>query len=152
MSELEASWTVEIEAPRERCYEIAADIEGAPKWQGTLEKVDVIERDAEKRPRIVETVSDAKVKKATAILRFDYDPPGGISWEQEKGDVKWLVGSWGFEELAPDRTRATYALRADPGRVLGMLLRGPVEGKVKEALTRGAAEGLKEEAEASSTG
>jgi uncharacterized membrane protein len=147
MGELEASWTVEIDAPRERCWEIAADIEGAPKWQGTLEKVDVIERDAEKRPRIVETVSDAKVKKATAILRFDYQPPGGITWEQEKGDVNWLVGSWEFEELGPERTRATYALRADPGRVMGLLLRGPVQGKVKEALTRSAAEGLKEEAE-----
>ena len=32
----------------------------------------------------------------------------------------------------------------DPGRMLGMLLRGPVEGKVKEFLTKGAAEGLKE--------
>jgi uncharacterized membrane protein len=147
MGELEASWTVEIEAPRERCWEIAADIEGAPKWQGTLQKVEVIEHDAEKRPRIVETVSDAKVKRATSILRFDYDPPAGISWEQEQGDVKSLVGSWEFEELAPDRTRATYSLRADPGRVMGMLLRGPVEGKVKEALTRGAAEGLKGEAE-----
>ncbi len=28
--------------------------------------------------------------------------------------------------------------------MLGMLLRGPVEGKVKEFLTKGAAEGLKE--------
>jgi hypothetical protein len=30
-----------------------------------------------------------------------------------------------------------------------MLLRGPVEGKVKELLTKGAAEGLKREAESS---
>lgn len=148
MGELEASWTVEIDATRERCFEIAADVEGAPRWQGSLKAVDVIERDAEKRPRLVETVSDAKVKDAKAILRFDYDPPGGLSWEQEKGDVKWLVGSWEFEELDRDRTRATYRLRADPGRVFGLLLRGPVEGKVKEFLTKGAAEGLKREAEA----
>jgi len=150
MGELEASWTVEIDAPRELCWEIAADIEGAPKWQKTLKSVDVIERDSDKRASLVETVSDAKVKEATAILRFDYDPPGGISWEQESGDVKSLVGSWAFTELEPERTKATYALRADPGRILGMLLRGPVEGKVKEALTRGAAEGLKEEAESRS--
>ena len=147
MGTIHASHTVEIDAPRERCWGIAADIEGAPKWQGTLEKVDVIERDAEKRPRIVETLSDAKVKKATAILRFDYDPPGGISWEQEQGDVKSLVGSWEFEELGPEKTRATYALRADPGRMLGMMLRGPVEGKVKEFLTKGAAEGIKKHIE-----
>lgn len=150
MGELNASWTVEIDAPRQLCWQIAADIEGATKWQGTLKSVDVIERDAEKRASLVETVSDAKVKDAKAILRFEYDPPGGIGWEQESGDVKSLVGWWEFEELAPDRTKATYALRADPGRMLGMLLRGPVEGKVKEALTKGAAEGLKDEAESRS--
>jgi uncharacterized membrane protein len=149
MAELEASWTVEIEAPRERCYEIAADIEAAPRWQGTLEEVEVLNRDAERRPRVVETVSDAKVKKARAVLRFEYDPPAGIRWEQEEGDTKSLTGAWEFEELDTGRTRATYSLRADPGRVLGMMLRGPVLDKVKEALTRGAAEGLKAEAEGS---
>ena len=80
-------------------------------------------------------------------LRFSYSPPTGMSWVQEKGDVKSLVGSWTFTELGPDRTRAVYELRVDPGRMLGMLLRGPVEGKVKEHLTRGAAEGLKRAAE-----
>lgn len=149
MGVLEASWTVEIDAPRERCYEIAADIENAPGWQGTLEEVEVLDRDPQGRPRLVETVSDAMVKKARSTLRFSYDPPGGLSWEQEEGDLKWVVGSWEMEVLGEERTRATYALRADTGRMLGMLLRGPVEGKVKELLTRSAAEGLKEEAEKS---
>ena len=147
MGELEASWTVEIDAPRERCYEIAADVEHAADWQGTLEDVEVLERDEERRPRLVETVSDATVKKVRSILRFEYDPPAGLSWEQEKGEAKSLTGSWVLEELAEGRTRATYALRADPGRMLGLLLRGPVEGKVKEVLTKGAAEGLKQKAE-----
>jgi uncharacterized membrane protein len=144
---LEASWTVEIEAPRERCFEIAADIEGAPEWQGTLESVEVIKRDREGRPQVVETVSDASVKKVRARLRFSYDPPGAITWEQEDGDVKSLTGSWHFEEAGEDRTRAIYGLRSDPGRILGLLLRGPVEGKVKELLTKGAAEGLRRRAE-----
>jgi hypothetical protein len=61
--------------------------------------------------------------------------------------MKWLTGEWVLEELGASQTRATYALRADPGRMLGLLLRGPVEGKVKEMLTKSAAEGLKEEAE-----
>ena len=148
MGVLEASWTVEVDAPRERCYEIAADIEGAPDWQGTLEDVEVLERDDQRRPLVVETVSDATVKKVRARLRFAYQPPGGLTWEQEKGEMKWLTGSWEFEELDGGRTRATYALRADPGRMLGLLLRGPVEGKVKEMLTKSAAEGLKEQAEA----
>lgn len=147
MGTLEASWTVEIDAPRDRVYEIAAGIEGAPDWQGTLEDVEVLERDDQKRPLVVETVSDATVKKVRSILRFDYDPPDGLTWEQEKGEMKWLTGSWVFEDLDGGGTRATYGLRADPGRMLGLLLRGPVEGKVKELLTKSAAEGLKEKAE-----
>ncbi|HYX78327.1 MAG TPA: SRPBCC family protein [Solirubrobacterales bacterium] len=147
MATLEASWTVEIEAPRERCYEIAADVANAPEWQKTLEEVEVLERDREGRALVVETISDAMVKKVRSRLRFDYDPPTGLSWEQEKGETKWLTGSWAFDELGEQRTRATYALRTDPGRILGLMLRGPVESKVKELLTKGAAEGLKEHAE-----
>ena len=147
MGTLEASWMVEIDAPVERCYEIAADVENAPEWQGTLEEVDVVETDSEGRALVVETVSDAAVKKIKARLRFSYDPPRGLSWEQEKGDAKSLSGTWEFTELGEGRTRATYALRSDPGRILGLLLRGPVEGKVKELLTKGAAEGLKQRAE-----
>jgi uncharacterized membrane protein len=149
MGTLEASWSVEIAAPRKRCYEIAADVEGAPRWQGTLESVNVLERDGEGRPAVVETISDAAVKKVRSQLRFSYQPPGGIQWEQEKGEAKWLIGSWRFEDVDARRTRATYELRSDPGRILGLLLRGPVEGKVKELLTKGAAEGLKREAEGS---
>jgi uncharacterized membrane protein len=147
MGTLEASWSVEIAAPRERCYEIAADIEGAPKWQGTLESVEVLERDDDGRPLVVNTTSDAGIKKVSSRLRFAYQPPNGITWEQEKGEVKWLTGSWTFEDAGAGETRATYQLRSDPGRILSMLLRGPVEGKVKELLTKGAAEGLKKEAE-----
>jgi len=149
MGTLEASWSVDIAAPRERCYEIAADIAGAPKWQGTLESVEVLERDGEGRALVVNTTSDATVKKVKSRLRFSYQPPGGITWEQEKGEVKWLTGSWSFEDAGEGRTRATYELKSDPGRILSMLLRGPVEGKVKEILTKGAAEGLKREAEGS---
>jgi uncharacterized membrane protein len=147
MGVLEASWTVEVDAPLQRCYDIAADIEGAPEWQGTLEDVEVLERDDQKRALVVETLSDATVKKVRTRLRFAYDPPGGLTWEQEKGDMKWLTGSWQFTDLGDGRTEAVYALRADPGRMLGLLLRGPVEGKVKEHLTKGAAEGLKAHAE-----
>lgn len=143
MGTLEASWTVEVEAPRERCYELAADIENAPRWQGTLEEVEVLERDPQGRAMVVETLSDAMVKKVRSWLRFTYDAPIAIAWEQEKGETKWLTGSWAFDEISEGRTRATYGLRTDPGRVLGLLLRGPIEGKVKELLTKSAAEGLK---------
>ena len=140
---------MEIDAPIERCYEIAADIENAPEWQGSLKDVEVLERDGEGRALVVETESDAKVKTVKAQLRFSYEPETHIGWVQEQGDTKSLEGSWDLEDLGGGRTRATYGLSADPGRMLGMLLRGPVEGRVKEFLTKGAAQGLKRAAEAS---
>jgi uncharacterized membrane protein len=146
MGVIKGDRSVEIEAPIERCYEIAADIENAIEWQGSLRDVEVLERDAKKRAVLVETESDAKVKNVKAILRFAYDPPTSITWVQEKGDTKALHGSWAFEDLG-GRTRATYALEADPGRMLGMLLRGPIAGTVTDFLLGNAAEGLKEKAE-----
>jgi uncharacterized membrane protein len=147
MGVIKGDRSVEIDAPIERCYEIAADIENATDWQGSLRDVEVLERDANKRAVLVETESDAKVKNVKAVLRFSYDPPTGVRWVQEKGDTKSLTGSWAFEDLGGGRTKATYALEADPGRMLGLLLRGPAEGMVRDFLLGNAAEGLKEKAE-----
>jgi uncharacterized membrane protein len=147
MATIKGERSVEIEAPIDRCYEIAADIERARGWQGSLEQVDVLERDAERRPALVETESDAKVKRVRSLLRFSYEPPAAIRWVQEKGDTKSLTGSWSFEDLGGGRTRATYALEADPGRMLGLLLRGPAETKVRDFLVGDAADGLKRRAE-----
>jgi uncharacterized membrane protein len=149
MGEIKGERSVEIGAPIERCFAIAADIAHAPEWQESLKDVDVIERDRDKRAARVETTSDARVKTVKATLSFSYDEPRAIEWTQEKGDVKSLRGYWRFEELGPDRTRATYGLVVDPGRMLGMLLRGPAEGKVRDFLLGGAAEGLKARAESS---
>jgi uncharacterized membrane protein len=148
MGTISGERSVEIDAPIERCYEIASDIATAPEWQGSLKDVEVLERDGQKRAVLAETESDAKVKTVRAVLRFTYDEPTAIHWVQEKGDTKSLTGSWTLEDLGGGRTRATYALEADPGRMLGMLLRGPAESKVRDFLLGDAAEGLKQKAEA----
>ena len=147
MGTISGERSVEIDAPMERCYEIASDINHAPEWQGSLKDVEVLERDGERRALLVETESDAKVKTVKATLRFSYEPPTAIRWVQEKGDTKSLIGSWTFDDLGDGRTRATYALEADPGRMLGLLLRGPAETKVRDFLLGDAAEGLKQKAE-----
>jgi uncharacterized membrane protein len=148
MGDIRGERSVEIAAPIEKCFQIAADIEGAPEWQGSLTDVEVLERDGDKRAHLVETESNAKVKTVKARLRFTYEEPHAIKWVQEKGEVKSLEGYWRFEELGPDSTRATYGLIVDPGRMLGMLLRGPAESKVRDFLLGGAAEGLRSKAEA----
>lgn len=144
---LTGSHTVRIAAPVQRCWEIAADLERAPEWQSSLVSVDVLERDAAGRPALVETVSDAKVKTVKSRLRFRYAPHERIDCEQEKGDVKGLTGRWTFADAGDGVTEATYALEVDPGRMLGMLLRGPAVDRVREVLVVQAAEELKVRAE-----
>jgi uncharacterized membrane protein len=148
MGTIRGERTVEIDAPVERVFEIAADIEHAPEWQKSLTDVEVLERDGERRAKSVETESNATVRTIRSRLRFQYEPLSAITWDQERGDVKALRGWWHFEDLGGGRTRATYGLEVDPGRMLGLLLRGPAEGKVRDFLIGGAAEGLKERAEA----
>ncbi len=149
MGVIKGDKSVEIEAPIERCYEIAADIENAMDWQGSLKDVEVLERDGERRPELVETESDAKVKsvqvRAALLLRPAHrDPLGAGEGRHQVADrVVDASRTW-----AAGRTRATYGLEADPGRMLGLLLRGPAESKVRDFLLGGAAEGLKQKAEA----
>jgi uncharacterized membrane protein len=145
MAALHGERTVEIDAPLERCYAIAADVQQAPGWQPGLRSVAVIERDDAGRAAVVDAEYDAKVRTLRVRLRFAYDEPTAIAWEQERGDVKDLHGRWRLEDL-DGRTRATYALEVDPGRMLGLLLRGPAEASVRDHLL-GAADSLKRRAE-----
>ncbi len=147
MSRLEASRTVEIEAPLERVYEIAADVPGAERWRNQVVSIKVLESDGEGRATLVEETTDAKVKHVTNRFRFSYQPPDGLSWVQEKGDLKSLTGNWKFEAIDAGNTRATFSLDGEPGRVLGLLLRGPALGIVKDLMTKDPTDGLKRWAE-----
>ncbi|MEI2702852.1 MAG: SRPBCC family protein [Baekduia sp.] len=148
MGAIKGQRSVEIDAPIERVFEIAADVPGAVEWQGSLQSVDVVSTDDQGRAVEVDTVNHTAVKSVKGRMRFSYDEPTAIQWEQLNGDAKAVNGSWAFEDLGDGRTRATYALAVDPGRMLGLLIRGPVEGQVKNALLGDASEGLKRTAEA----
>ena len=137
MGKLGGEASIELDAPIEEVWDEVVDIESAPDWQDGFEDVEVLERDDEGRVLVANTESDAKVKTVKTRLRFTYEEPHLIEWRQEKGDLKSLVGAWELEDLGDGRTRATYRLEGDPGRVLGMMIRGPVEGRLREILVGG---------------
>lgn len=147
MGILTAERSIEIAAPKAACWEIIADLETTPEWQESMLKAKVLETDAEGRGILVEITSDAKVRAVTSRISFSYEPETSMTWEQEKGDLKWMKGSWLLEEVSDAVTRAVYRLEADTGRVLGLLVKGPVADKVKDMLTTDATEGLKRWAE-----
>jgi ribosome-associated toxin RatA of RatAB toxin-antitoxin module len=147
MGVIEGTSTAEINAPLERCYELAADVDHIAEWQGGVQRVEVVERDGQGRVLVARISTDAKVRTVTTTVHFTYDEPRGLSWKQTKGDLKALDGAWSFEDLGGGRTRASYHLLGDPGRVLGMLIRGPVEGRLRELLVGERPDELKRRAE-----
>ena len=134
MPRISGSASAEIGAPVEEIWVVVEDVLAAPDWQGGLVAMSALERDAEGRPALVEARNDLRVRHITTQVRFRYEPPARLCWTQEKGDLKSLTGSWGLEDLGHGQTRATYSLDADPGRVLGMLVRGPAEAAILAAL------------------
>jgi ribosome-associated toxin RatA of RatAB toxin-antitoxin module len=65
-----------------------------------------------------------------------------------KGELKSVDGRWELEDLGNDRTRATYAIEVDFGRMLGALIRGPVESAIRGMLVNARAGELKRRVEA----
>ena len=137
MGQLGGEASIEIEVGIDELWEIVEDVATAPDWQDGLEEMKVLDRDGEGRVARAESVSDAKVKTVKSIVAFTYDPPHRVAWRQEKGDLKSVEGAWELEDLGDGVTRATYRLNGDPGRVLGMMIRGPVEDRLREILVGG---------------
>ncbi len=143
MGKLTGESSVEIDAPIATVYAELEDVLRAPEWQGGMKGMTAVETDAEGRAVLVDVVADGKVRDIKSRQRFTYDAPNGLSWKQEKGDMSDLSGSWELEALDENRTKATYALVADPGRKLGLVIRGPVEMALRAMLVNPRANELK---------
>ena len=138
MGAISGSAATEIEAPIEAVYAVAADGEGATRWQSEIEVAECIERAPDGAQLRVRMETETPIKRLVSTLRYSYQAPNRISWVQEDGDLKSVEGSWELEDLGGDRTRATYRLEVDPGRILGIAIRGPVvdvlRGKMVESM------------------
>lgn len=134
MGKIGGEASTEIEASIDTVYAIAADAEGAPRWQPEIEVAECLERDAAGNQLRVRLETETPIKRLTSVLVYSYESPTRISWHQEEGDLKSVTGNWELRDLGDDRTEATYELEVDPGRILGMALRGPVVGVLRGKL------------------
>jgi carbon monoxide dehydrogenase subunit G len=147
MAMISGTSTVDIEAPIEQVWAVVEDVVAAPDWQGGLTDMEELERDADGRVTLAESSSDAKVRTIKSIVRFSYDGPGRLDWRQEKGEMKSVDGSWELEDLGDGRTRATYRLEVELGRMLGLVIRGPLVDVLRGQLVGARAGELKQRVE-----
>jgi ribosome-associated toxin RatA of RatAB toxin-antitoxin module len=147
MGVFEGESTAEIEAPIEQVWELVRDVERAPVWQGGLSGMTAMLRDEDDNAILCETATDAKVTTVKTRIRFTYNGPTELSWVQEKGPLKFVKGHWKLEDLGGSRTRATYWLQVDLGR-LGLVIRGPLVDVLRAPLVNARAGELKRAVEA----
>jgi ribosome-associated toxin RatA of RatAB toxin-antitoxin module len=145
---IHGSNTVEINAPIDEVYKVAADPSGAPEWQPEIKDTEVLEKDGAGNQTLMLMKVDLKVRAIDTKVRFTYDEPNGLTWTQESGPLKSVDGRWEFEDLGDGRTRATCSMDIDLGRTMGMLVRGPLVGVLRGALIESMPDKLKKHLEA----
>lgn len=134
----------QIDASIERCWAVIEEIERAPEWQSGMERIDVLERDAQGRALACEAIIDAKLRRIACRIRVTYNPPYKLVFERvSSDDLDELRGSWELEEHSGGRTRATYRLAVDPGPV-GFLAR-PLERALRPIVVGGRGDELARE-------
>jgi carbon monoxide dehydrogenase subunit G len=147
MGTITGSSMAEIDAPLDHVWAIVEDVLDAPAWQGGLKAMHELDRDDDGRVVLAESHSDAKVRTIKSTVRFAYDAPSRLRWRQEQGELKSVEGEWDLEDLGGDRTRATYRLDVELGRMLGMVIRGPLIDVLRSQLVGARAAELKRRAE-----
>jgi hypothetical protein len=146
---LEGESEAEIDAPLDRVWEVISDVEHAVNWQAGIKSLVALERDDEGRPTLADTETDARLRTLRIRVRFAYEAPSKLSWQQTKGDLKSLSGSWELNDLGNGRTGARYWSEVDLGR-LGLLVRGPILEVLRTQLAGRRATELKTEIEGAS--
>lgn len=120
-----ASETIQIAAPPERVWKIAADVERYPDWARDVKDVVVRTRDEADRPSEVEFRASALGRSTHYTLAYDYSQaPQVLAWEMVRGDIQRSIeGAYHFAPTDDGGTEVRYDLAIE--------LAAPLPGFVK---------------------
>lgn len=143
-SMLNADRTETIAATLEAVWAVVADVEGYTDWHPFFTEVDVRERDEGGRVMVAACSHATSVVTLHTELRFAYEEGIGVRAAGTGRDLKSMAGT--FELLNGGAGVALrHTLTVDPGLKLGLLLRGPVEERVRRGVLDGAFRGVREQ-------
>jgi uncharacterized membrane protein len=103
---------IAIDAPPERVWDVAADVEHYPDWAKDIKDVVVRSRDDQQRPLEVEFRASALGRSTHYTLAYDYaDAPTVLSWRMVKGDIQRTIeGAYHFGSDGQGGTVVKYDL------------------------------------------
>ena len=125
-----ASETITIQAPADRVWAVAANIDAYPSWVHDVKDVNVRSVDDQGRPTEVEFRASALGRSTHYVLRYDYtNAPNQLSWTMVSGDIQRSIdGSYTLNSLGESVTEVRYDLEID--------LAVPLPGFVKRRAER----------------
>ncbi len=135
---------IDISAPIELVYDVAADLSLYPDWAQSVKAVDVLETDDDGLPNRASFRVDAMLKEISYELVYEHDVPNLMSWTAIPGpDIEAMKGSYEFTETDDGGTSVVYALQVETTLVIPGFLRKQAE----KTLVSTALRGLKRRAE-----
>lgn len=141
-----ASERIRVEAPADRCWDVALDYESYPEWVRDVKSAAVLATDDEGRATQVEFRAAALGKSIRYVLEYDYsEAPGAFSWKFAEGDMlRRLDGMYRFEADGDASTRVHYELAVE----LAVPLPGLVKRRAAGLIMGSALKELKKQVEA----
>jgi uncharacterized membrane protein len=126
-----ASERIRVEAPADRCYDVAVDFESYPEWVRDVKEAKILETDEEGRGKRVEFRAAALGKSIRYMLEYDFsDAPHSFSWKFVEGEMlRRLDGTYRFEPDG-DSTRVHYDLAVELAVPLPGLLKRRAAGLI----------------------
>ncbi len=139
----QASSSITISAPLDDVLAVIADIESYPEWTGQIKKAEVLDTDADGRPRQARFVMDAGVLKDEYVLEYDWTDTG-VAWQLVgKSSVqKSQTGSYALADHGSS-TEVTYRLAVD----IAMPMLGMFKRKAEKMIMDSALKELKKRVE-----
>jgi len=129
--------TLEIDAPPEALYDVAADVAAYPEWATGVKEVEVLESDESGRVDRARFVLEGFVKEIRYVLKYTHHRPNVLSWVAEPSDdLEMLEGSYQFTSL-DDATEVVYSLTVEPNFKVPGFLRRQAEKQIVTTALRG---------------
>lgn len=135
---------IDISAPIQLVYDVAADLSLYPDWAQSVKAVDVLETDDDGLPNRASFRVDAMLKEINYELVYEHEVPNLMSWTAVPGpDIEAMKGSYEFTATDDGGTSVVYALQVETTLVIPGFLRKQAE----KTLVSTALRGLKRRAE-----
>lgn len=143
MAEARQSFSTEIAATPEDCFEAIVDFPNYPNWSSVITSTHVLDTYPDGLARTVEFELDMKIRTVHYVLEYRYQRPNRLDWKLVEGDVESVEGTYTFEPVGKQKTKTT----CEQAVSVGFWIPGPIRRIAEQKALKDAVLELKAEVE-----